>query len=40
MKPTIDLLKKALRECAKAHRAEFSDWTEGQLLPVKTREPA
>ena len=28
MKPTIDLLKKALEVCANAHGVEFSDWSE------------
>lgn len=34
MKPTIDLLKKALRECAKAHRAGFSDRTEDEQIGI------
>lgn len=27
MKPSLDLLKKALKACAKAHGAEFKDWS-------------
>ena len=28
MKPTLDLLKKAIAACAEAHGAQFCDWSE------------
>ena len=36
MKEFIEKLKKAVRECAKAHGVEFCDWSEESQLAVKS----
>lgn len=38
MKGTLNLLKKALQLCAKAHKVEFCDWSEDEQLAIKSEE--
>lgn len=36
MKPTIDLLRKALKKCAEAHKVQCEDWPEDGQLGIKS----
>lgn len=38
MKPSIELLKKALKACADAHHVDFEQWTEDEQIGIRSED--